>query len=60
MDMLARPREPSIVMPVSAIRPFLLVLDELDDEESSECEAVRDLEAGATASLYGSSGAADG
>jgi len=59
MDMLARPRESSIVVPVSAIRPFLLVLDELEDEESSECEAVRDFRAGAAPSLFGSNGTAD-
>lgn len=55
MDMLARPRESSIVVPVSAIRPFLLVLDELEDEESS----VRDFRAGAAPSLFGSNGTAD-
>lgn len=59
MDMLARPRDSSIVMPLSAIGPFLLVLDELEDEESSECEAVQDFRAGAAASLFGSNGVAD-
>jgi len=59
MDMLARPRDSSTVTPVSVNRPFLLVVDELEDEESSECEVVRDFRAGAAASLFGSKGAAD-
>ena len=59
MDMLARPRDPSMVIPVSAIRPFLLAFDELEDEESKECEAVRDFRAGAAASLFGSNRTAD-
>lgn len=60
MDILARPSDSSIVTPVSAIRPFLLAVDELEDEESSEWEVVRDFRAGATASMCKSRGAAAG
>ena len=57
MDILARPMFPSIT-PISVSRPFLLALDEFDDEESNECEVVLDLRGGKATSWDGSNAVA--
>ena len=55
MEMLARPTAPSIV-PASANRPFLLVLESCDVADSRVCDVVRDLSRGCITSFDGSSG----
>ena len=45
MEMLARPTVPSIV-PASANRPFLPVLESCDVADSRVCDVVRDLSRG--------------